>query len=60
MLHPSIKAWREQKPVVGTKNARGIDTVKNRVDATAASKTGNTVVESRVARAGDVDPKARL
>jgi len=60
VMHPYIKAWSEQKPVIGTKNAQGIDTMKKMVDAMAASKTGSTFVESSIARAGDTDPKAKL
>ena len=32
VMHPYIKAWGEHKQVTGTKNAQGVDTVKNMVD----------------------------
>jgi methyl-accepting chemotaxis protein len=60
VMHPFIATWNDGQPVIGTKNAQGVDTVKTMVDAMAASKTGSAEVASFVARAGDTDPKAKL
>ena len=60
VMHPIVKTWAENKPLTGTKNAQGVDTVKTFVDALAASKTGTAYVASTVARPGDTDPNAKL
>ena len=60
VMHPHIKAWAEQKQLVGTKNTQGVDTVKVMIDTLAAARTGTTYVASNVARPGDTDPKALL
>ena len=60
VMHPMLKTWDLHQSLIGTKNAQGVDTVKNMVDAATAGNDKPVFVESFVARPGDTDPKAAL
>ncbi|CAN5766782.1 methyl-accepting chemotaxis protein [soil metagenome] len=60
VMHPFIKSWDEQKSLLETKNAQGVNTVQLLVDAVRASTNTSTWAESLVGRAGDTNPDAIL
>jgi methyl-accepting chemotaxis protein len=58
VMHPTLKNWNENQPLIGTKNKDGVDIVKSLVDAMAAHRQGDLFLESMAPRPGDARPDA--